>query len=86
MKSVFDSGAWAHRALGGLLPALLLMLWLATAETGMVAPYLLPHPKDVLVTATSYVFGQGGQAGFAGRFVDDFVASITLCKCAVQTT
>lgn len=77
MKRSHDSDAWAHRALGGGLPVLLLVLWLAASETGMVAPYLLPHPKDVLATAASYVFGHGGQAGFAGRFVDDFAASIT---------
>ena len=77
MKQLIGSGFWAHRALGGLLPGLMLLIWLAVAETGMAPPYLLPHPKDVLGTAASYIFGHAGQTAFAGRFVDDFTASIT---------
>jgi NitT/TauT family transport system permease protein len=35
----------------------------------------LPHPKDVVATASAYIFGESGQSAFAGRFLEDFTAS-----------
>ncbi len=58
-----------HRLLNWLLPGILFLAWLVVCETGLAPPYLLPHPKDVLATASSYLFGDAGQAAYAGRFL-----------------
>lgn len=66
-----------HRWLSWLLPGVFLMTWLAVCETGLAPPYLMPHPKDVLATASSYLFGDAADAAYAGRFLEDFTASAT---------
>lgn len=63
------------RWLNWLLPGLFFLAWLVACETGLVPPYLLPHPKDVLATASSYLFGDAGQTAYAGRFFEDMTAS-----------
>jgi NitT/TauT family transport system permease protein len=65
------------RWLNWLLPGLLFLAWLVSCETGLVPSYLLPHPKDVLATASSYLFGDAGQTAYAGRFFEDMTASGT---------
>lgn len=64
-----------HGLLNWLLPGIFFLAWLVVCETGLAPPYLLPHPKDVLATASSYLFGEAGQAAYAGRFFEDFTAS-----------
>lgn len=66
-----------HRLLNWLLPGIFLLAWLVVCETGLAPPYLLPHPKNVLATASSYLFGDAGQAAYAGRFLEDLTASAT---------
>ena len=70
-----SSNAWLNRALPWVLPGLFLLIWSAVIETGMVPAYLLPHPKDVLGMASTYIFSEAGQGPYAGRFFEDFVAS-----------
>lgn len=67
--------AQPYRLLNWLLPGLFFLAWLVVCETGLVPPYLLPHPKDVLATASTYIFGDAGQADYAGRFFEDVTAS-----------
>lgn len=73
----FVAMAQPHRWLSWLLPGVFLMTWLAVCETGLAPPYLMPHPKDVLATASSYLFGDAADAAYAGRFLEDFTASAT---------
>jgi len=63
------------RLLNWLLPGLFFLAWLVVCETGLAPPYLLPHPKDVLATGSSYLFGDAGQMAYAGRFFEDVTAS-----------
>ena len=64
-----------HRWLNWLLPGLFFLIWLGVCETGIAPPYLLPHPKNVLATASSYIFGDAAPSAFAGRFFADVTAS-----------
>lgn len=66
-----------HRVVSWLLPGIFFLIWLAVCETGTAPPYLLPHPKEVLSTASSYIFGDVGKGAYAGRFLEDFAASTT---------
>ena len=66
-----------HRLLSWLLPGIFCLAWLVVCDTGLVPAYLLPHPKDVLATASAYLFGDAGQAAYAGRFFEDLTASAT---------
>jgi NitT/TauT family transport system permease protein len=66
-----------HRLLNWLLPGLFFLTWLFVCETGLAPAYLLPHPKDVLATASSYLFGDSADTAYAGRFFEDFTASAT---------
>lgn len=72
-----SSGAWLSQSLPWVLPGVFLLVWFAVSETGMVPTYLLPHPKDILATASIYIFGGTGQGPYAGRFFEDFFASTT---------
>jgi len=67
----------SHRLLNWLIPGLFFLAWLGVCEIGLAPPYLLPHPKDVLATASSYLFGDAGQTAYAGRFFEDLMASGT---------
>ncbi|BBO69416.1 ABC transporter permease [Desulfosarcina alkanivorans] len=58
-----------------ILPACFLVAWMAACETGLVPGYLLPHPKDIFATASTYIFSDPGQDPYAGRFVEDLLAS-----------
>ncbi|MFZ3048782.1 MAG: ABC transporter permease [Desulfatirhabdiaceae bacterium] len=70
-----STGAWLSRALPWVLPGLFLLIWSVVSETGMVPAYLLPHPRDILATASEYIFKGAGQGAYAGRFFEDFLAS-----------
>jgi NitT/TauT family transport system permease protein len=63
------------RLLPWLLPACFLLAWTAACESGLVPGYLLPHPKDILAAASTYVFREAGQGPYAGRFFEDLIAS-----------
>ena len=67
----------SHRLLKWVVPTLFCLAWLVVCETGFVPPYLLPHPRDVLTTASFYLLGDSGQAAYAGRFFEDVAASGT---------
>jgi sulfonate transport system permease protein len=58
-----------------MLPACVLLAWMAACETGLIPGYLLPHPKEILATASTYIFSDPGQGPYAGRFVEDLLAS-----------
>jgi len=75
MTSRPSSSIYLNRTLPWVLPGLLLLAWLVASETGTIPDYLLPHPKDILGTASTYMFGGAGQGAYAGRFFEDFSAS-----------
>jgi sulfonate transport system permease protein len=75
MTQYFSSDAWLNRVLPWVLPGAFLLVWFAVSETGMVPTYLLPHPKDILATASTYIFKGSGQGAYAGQFIEDFIAS-----------
>ncbi len=60
-----------------ILPALFILLWFAVSETGLVPAYLLPHPARIGRTGFLYIFGEAGEAPYAGRFLEDALASLT---------
>jgi sulfonate transport system permease protein len=60
-----------------LIPALCLAVWYLVSEAGIVAEYLMPHPKTIFRAAISYIFGSPGNGAYAGRFLSDFTASLT---------
>jgi NitT/TauT family transport system permease protein len=66
---------WLNRGLPWLLPLCLLLIWFGVSGGGVVPPYLLPHPRQVLMAAMNYLFAEPGQAPYAGRFLHDFTAS-----------
>jgi sulfonate transport system permease protein len=70
-----STGAWLGRALPWILPGLFLLIWSVVSKTGLVPAYLLPHPGDILATASEYIFKGTGQGAYAGRFFEDFLAS-----------
>lgn len=65
-----------HAALPWAIPVSCLLLWFAVSHGGLVPPYLLPHPRDVGLAGLRYVFGEPGQAPYAGRFAGDALASL----------
>ncbi|WP_319407030.1 ABC transporter permease [uncultured Desulfosarcina sp.] len=75
MKRSVSHTGFPAQLLPWLLPAILLLLWIAACETGRVPAYLLPHPREIFATATAYIFGAAGQETYAGRFWGDLIAS-----------
>ncbi len=65
-----------ERMLTLLIPLLALTVWLAVSTSGLVPGYLLPHPLTVFDSGLHYIFGTPGQGPYAGRFRDDFSASL----------
>jgi len=65
----------SSRLLPWILPALLVLIWFAICETGLVPGYLMPHPRDVLMAMSSYLFAEPGSGPYAGRFLSDLYAS-----------
>lgn len=59
-----------------ILPVGLLALWFAVSETETVPTYLLPHPLTVGQAGYNYLFGDPGEALYAGRFASDLGASL----------
>lgn len=66
--------------LSGLLPWILPFLfflgWIFISEFGLMPTYLLPHPEDIGRAGFTYVFGQGQDGPYAGRFLGDARASL----------
>jgi sulfonate transport system permease protein len=59
-----------------LLPAGCLLFWFAVSQGGVIPAYLLPHPWEVGTAGYRYIFGTPGEAPYAGRFLEDAVASL----------
>ena len=59
-----------------LIPAVALTIWYMVSETGLIPIYLLPHPGTIFHSGALYIFGKPGQGAFAGRFTNDFAASL----------
>ncbi len=59
-----------------VLPACALGVWALLSLGGLVPDYLLPSPAQVLDTAQDYIFAPPGSAPYAGRFVNDALASL----------
>lgn len=60
-----------------LIPALCLTAWYVVSETGLVPVYLMPHPETILHAGAGYIFGMPGEGAYAGRFLNNFAASLT---------
>ncbi|MBU1275752.1 MAG: ABC transporter permease [Proteobacteria bacterium] len=59
-----------------LLPACAFGVWGLLSLGGLVPAYFLPPPGQVLDTAVNYIFAPQGSAPYAGRFLDDAMASL----------
>jgi len=75
MKPMRSGDGWLNRTLPWVLPAACLVCWFALSETGMAPDYLLPHPKQVISAASTYIFSHTGSGPYAGRFWEDLAAS-----------
>ncbi len=71
-----DPGRARSRFLPWVLPAGCLLLWFAVSQSGMAPSYLMPPPLDVGAAGYRYVFGHSGEAPYAGRFLNDAIASL----------
>jgi len=63
------------RVLPWLIPGGLLICWFVICEAEWVPRYLMPHPTDVLMSMSSYMFAELGSVPYAGRFLTDLYAS-----------
>ncbi|RTZ95366.1 MAG: ABC transporter permease [Deltaproteobacteria bacterium] len=70
-----SQAGWLNRLLPWAIPGAFILIWFVISETEMVPHYLLPHPKDILATAATYIFGKAGNGAYAGRFLEDLMAS-----------
>jgi len=75
-KSDSENKTW-RSLLPWIIPVLLLCTWAGLSRSGLLPPYLFPHPSDVMQTGYSYIFHAPGDAPYAGRFVVDLWASST---------
>ena len=61
-----------------VLPATILFVWSAVSVTGLVPPYLIPAPLDVLKTLFLFIFGtQADHAPYSGTFIRHAAASLS---------
>lgn len=58
-----------------IIPAGILAGWFVVTKCAIVPPFLLPPPREIAVTAYSYLFGNPETGLFAGRFLTDAIAS-----------
>jgi sulfonate transport system permease protein len=68
-----------------MIPAGCMVTWLAVSQTGTLPSYLLPHPVEVASAGYQYVLGALGTTPYAGRFLDDFLASLIRVGCGFLT-
>ncbi len=68
-NSVFQILPW-------IIPAVFMLIWIIVSETGLIPTYLLPHPVEIGEAGYTYIFDNPGDAPFAGRFLNDAVASL----------
>jgi NitT/TauT family transport system permease protein len=66
-----ESAKW----LPWLIPAVSILIWFFVSEIGLVPGYLMPHPKHVLQSLSSYLFAEVGSDPYAGRFWNDLYVS-----------
>lgn len=71
------SAALTGSLLPWIIPALAVILWTVLTKTGIIPGYLLPAPTEIIRTGYFYIFGEPGQAPYAGRFVGDALASVS---------
>ena len=65
-----------HDVLPWIIPAAFLLVWIVVSESGFVPTYLLPHPFEIGKAGYGYIFGNPGEAPYAGRFASDAMASL----------
>ena len=76
MNDAGKSRAGIDSMLPWVLPAGLILAWLATAELRLVPPYILPHPKEIVDAGYIYIFSGTDTGMYAGRFFADAKASL----------
>ena len=76
MATKLDQGKSFHVLLPWIIPAVVLLGWIALSKTGLIPNYLLPHPLEIGKAGYSYIFGNPGEAPYAGRFLGDAGASL----------
>ncbi|WP_235731786.1 ABC transporter permease [Fundidesulfovibrio putealis] len=63
------------------LPFAALLVWWLAARLAFLPEYVLPSPASVLSALGAYVFGSNSQNAYGGRFLGDFVSSMTRIGC-----
>jgi NitT/TauT family transport system permease protein len=58
------------------IPFFILLFWIISSNSGFIPEYILPHPSDVLKTASHYFFGSSQNVPYNARFISDFSVSI----------
>lgn len=76
MTSDHDTMRLNARLLPWAIPAAGLLAWILASSSGLVPPYLLPHPISILKAAHVYIFGAPDAGPYAGRFLGDARASL----------
>jgi len=61
-----------------IIPSSCILVWIVITNTNIIPAYLLPRPFEIIHTGYLYIFGEVGQAPYAGRYISDTLAS--LCR------
>lgn len=64
-----------------MIPLIFVLCWIAVSETGLIPTYLMPHPVEIAKAGYNYIFGDPGDAPYAGRFLKDAGASLGRIGC-----
>lgn len=64
-----------------VIPSFVFCLWWAVSTAGLMPPYLLPPPMDIVQTGYTYVFGKPEGCPYSGRFISDGLASLWRVAC-----
>ncbi|MFP4257300.1 MAG: ABC transporter permease [Desulfobacterales bacterium] len=70
------STPWVNQMLPWILPAGFILVWLAASELGLVPPYVLPHPREIIDSGYVYILSGSDTGMYAGRFFADAKASL----------
>ncbi len=60
-----------------IIPVCGLVVWYVISEAALVPDYLIPHPEMIFHACVRYIFGTPSEGAYAGRFLNDFSASLS---------